>query len=101
LVAIHWTHRTFAFLVIALVAFVAHKALRIAELRPVARGLLVVIALQFCTGLATVFFEWPLALAVAHNGGAALLVILLTMLNYKLRLAAESRVAQRDVSLAV
>jgi cytochrome c oxidase assembly protein subunit 15 len=31
--------------------------------------------------MSTIFLKWPLALAVVHNGGAAVLVLLLTMLN--------------------
>ena len=54
-------------------------------LRKTARGLLVMIVLQFAIGISTVFLNLPLALAVAHNGGAALLVILLVMLNHKIR----------------
>jgi cytochrome c oxidase assembly protein subunit 15 len=38
-------------------------------------------------GLATIYLNWPLAIAVLHNGGAALLVILMVMLNYKVRYA--------------
>jgi len=45
------------------------------------------IVFQFATGVLTVFLDFPLALAVIHNGGAALLVLLLTMLIYKIRLA--------------
>jgi len=33
---------------------------------------------QFLTGLSNVVLQWPLLLALAHNGGAALLVALLT-----------------------
>ena len=33
---------------------------------------------------------FPLVIAVAHNGGAALLVLLLTMLNYMVRIPAET-----------
>jgi cytochrome c oxidase assembly protein subunit 15 len=89
LTAIHWTHRMFAFVVIFFIAWVAHKALRIDGLRKTGRWLLLVIALQFCTGVSTIFLKWPLALAVLHNGGAALLVLLLVMLNYKTRLSTE------------
>jgi cytochrome c oxidase assembly protein subunit 15 len=46
------------------------------------------LALQFMLGVSSVFLSLPLALAVAHNGGAALLLLLLTMLNYKIRNAA-------------
>lgn len=89
LTAIHWMHRLFAIMAVAVVAWVAHKALRIPGLQKTARWLLIMLAVQFLIGVSTVFLRWPLELAVAHNGGAALLVILLTMLNYKTRLAAK------------
>jgi len=88
LTAIHWVHRVFAFVVVALVAWVALNALKIDGLRKTARWLLVMIAFQFATGVLTIFLDFPLVLAVIHNGGAALLVLLLTMLNYKVRIAA-------------
>lgn len=91
LTAIHWTHRMFAFVVIAFIGWLAHKALRIDGLRKTGRWLLVVIGMQLLTGLATIFFNWPLAIAVAHNGGAALILLLLVMLNYKARLATEKQ----------
>ncbi len=85
LIAIHWMHRTFAFVVAALVARVAVSALKVDELSKTARWLLIMIALQFSIGVATIFMQLPLALAVLHNGGAATLVFLLVMLNYKTR----------------
>ena len=87
LTAIHWVHRVFAFAVIALVAWVALNALKIDGLRKTARWLLAMIAFQFATGVLTVFLDFPLALAVIHNGGAALLALLLTMLIYKIGIA--------------
>jgi cytochrome c oxidase assembly protein subunit 15 len=86
LTAIHWTHRVFAFVVAAWVAWVAWRAYRIAGLRPTARAILAALALQITIGIATVSLKWPLALAVAHNGCAALLVLLTVMLNYKTRI---------------
>jgi cytochrome c oxidase assembly protein subunit 15 len=86
LTAIHWVHRSFAFVVIAFLAWLAHRAMRIDGLRKTGLWILVVMTIQLLTGLTTIFLEWPLALAVAHNGGAALLVLLLTMLNYKARI---------------
>lgn len=85
LTAIHWTHRSFAALVIAYLAWLGWRALGIGHLRKLARALLALLALQLATGLATVFLHWPLAIAVAHNGGAAALLLLLVMLNYKTR----------------
>lgn len=83
LTAIHWVHRSFAFVVIAVVAWVGHKAMKTDGMRRLGRWLLIVLALQFVTGVATIFLRWPLAIAVAHTGGAALLVLLLSMVNYR------------------
>jgi cytochrome c oxidase assembly protein subunit 15 len=88
LTAIHWTHRVFAFVVLISVVWVARKALNIDGLRATGRALLIMIAVQFATGLSTIFLKFPLALAVLHNGGAALLLLLLVMLNYKTRIPA-------------
>lgn len=90
LTAIHWTHRFFAFVVILLVARVALAALRIDGLQNSARWLLTMIAVQFTTGVLTVFLDFPLALAVIHNGGAALLVLLLVTLNYRIHSATKT-----------
>ncbi len=90
LTAIHWTHRIFAFAVIAFIFWVARRAIKIDGLRKTARWLLIVITLQFATGFLTVFLEFPLALAVVHNGGAALLTFLLATLNYKIRTAGKT-----------
>jgi cytochrome c oxidase assembly protein subunit 15 len=87
LTAIHWTHRTFAYLVVVIVAWVGHKALRTEGLHRTGKWLLIVIVVQFLIGMSTIFLRWPLALAVAHNGGAALLMLLLLMLNYKTRIS--------------
>ena len=40
-------------------------------------------ALQVAAGNATVYFAFPLTIAVLHNAGAALLVVLIAMLNYQ------------------
>lgn len=92
LVGIQWLHRNFALLVLAVVAWLGWRASRLAGLATLGRQLLVVIALQFLVGISTVFFSWPLLLAVLHNGGAALLVLLLTMLNYRVRHASRAAV---------
>ncbi|MBC7575232.1 MAG: COX15/CtaA family protein [Herminiimonas sp.] len=93
LTAIHWTHRNFAFVVIAVIAWVAWRALQVDGLRANGRWLLAAIGLQFLTGVSTIYLEWPLALAVAHNAGAATLVLLLVMLNYKTYIAARNTAA--------
>ena len=84
LTAIHWTHRTFAFVVFAMIAWVAFCAMRLASLHKTARWLLIVIVLQLLVGIATIFLQLPLLLAVLHNGIAALLLLLMIILNNKL-----------------
>ncbi|WP_229458761.1 COX15/CtaA family protein [Massilia glaciei] len=85
LTAIHWVHRNFAFVVIGVLGWTAWRARATPALRPVARYIGLVLAAQFASGVATVYLNFPLAIAVLHNAGAALLVLLVTMLNYKLR----------------
>lgn len=87
LTAIHWVHRNFAFVVIAWIAWLAHKAMKIEGLRKSGKWILIAIVVQFASGVSTIYLSWPIAIAVVHNGGAALLVLLLTMLIYKSRMA--------------
>jgi cytochrome c oxidase assembly protein subunit 15 len=84
LVAIHWTHRTFAFVVFFYVGALALRLRGDPALRRLATGLLAVLVLQVASGLANVLLSWPLPVAVAHNGGAAILLLLLCMLNFRL-----------------
>jgi heme a synthase len=98
LTAIHWVHRMFAIIVVAFVGWLALRARKIEGLERVATWLLALVCVQFLTGMSTIFLKWPLALAVVHNGGAAALVLLLTMLNFLARIpshAAPNRAAIR------
>lgn len=97
LIGIHWVHRMFALPVIAALLWLGFQARREPLLKRLGTWLLLATGLQFLTGMATIFLEWPLALAVAHNGGAALLVILLTMLNYRVHSPA-SAAAERSAT---
>jgi len=83
LTAIHWVHRNFALVVAAGLGWTAWTAWGQPALRRTARLLVIVLAAQAATGIATVYFSFPLAIAVMHNAGAALLVMLVTMLNYQ------------------
>jgi cytochrome c oxidase assembly protein subunit 15 len=83
LTAIHWVHRNFAFVVLLLAGYAAWRAWNLAGMTRLARGIAAVLALQMASGLSTIYFSFPLAIAVLHNAGAALLVLLLTMLNYR------------------
>lgn len=92
LTAIHWMHRVGA-IVAALVIGALGFALRAAGHRPLGTALLGVLALQIMLGLANVWFSLPLPLAAAHNGGAAALVILMVLINYRVRATAQQRVS--------
>lgn len=100
LTAIHWVHRSFAWLAaLALLAVwwqvrrmtlpasgaeaTDQASLAAAGLRQLGNYLVGVLLLQVMTGLATIYFNFPLAIAVLHNAGAALLVLLLTMVHYR------------------
>ncbi len=85
LTAIHWVHRNFAVVVLALLGWTAWRAWGHAHLHKYARNIALLLAAQAATGIATVYFSFPLTLAVLHNAGAALLVLMVTMLNYQIR----------------
>jgi heme a synthase len=83
LTAIHWVHRNFALIVIVVLGATVWRAWPHAALRPTVKKMGLVLALQALTGVATVYLNFPLTIAVLHNAGAALLVLFVTMLNYK------------------
>jgi cytochrome c oxidase assembly protein subunit 15 len=85
LTAIHWVHRNFAAVVVLVLGLAAWRAWRVPGLHATARNIALVLTAQALTGIATVFFSFPLVIAVLHNAGAALLVLLVTMLNFKVQ----------------
>lgn len=94
LVTVHWVHRAFALVVVAVVAWVAWRTAQLPVTRKLGRGLLLLITLQFISGITTVVLDWPLTLAVLHNAGAALSVLLLTVLNSRLASGAANKAAE-------
>ncbi|WP_367394824.1 heme A synthase [Cupriavidus sp. Agwp_2] len=87
LVAIHWVHRGFAFVVLGYLAWFGLRARRLEGLHRQAGWLLGMLVLQLATGMSNIVFDWPLVAAVAHNGGAAVLLLLLVRLHYNIGLA--------------
>jgi cytochrome c oxidase assembly protein subunit 15 len=71
LTAIHWVHRNFAFIVFIYLGTLAWRLRAEQGLRGPATLTLVLLGAQLLTGLTTIFFQWPLLIAVLHNGGAA------------------------------
>lgn len=92
LTAIHWVHRNFAFVVFAYLGILAWKMLAEPGLRGPARLVLGLLLAQLLTGLTTIFFQWPLLIAVLHNGGAAGLVLASVTLLVRLSPAYRSRI---------
>lgn len=90
--AIHMSHRLGALLVSALLLGLAWQ-LRRGGLGRLAALLLLALAVQVSLGLANVLLHLPLAVAVAHNLGGALLLQVLVLINYRLRAAAPARQA--------
>ena len=82
LVAIHWTHRMFALVVVAAAGYASLRAFRVPVLRKIGAVVACLLTLQISLGIANVAFSLPLALAAAHNAGAALLLASLVVLNF-------------------
>src|SRR5687767_2356877 len=80
LTAIHWSHRMFALVVLAIVGWAALRAFKVWKAMGALIGALLV--MQFGLGVANVAFNLPLALAAAHNAGAAALLAALVVLNF-------------------
>ncbi len=78
LTAIHYVHRLSAYLVFGALLALTVKLYRVTELRTPAKWLGGLALLQVATGLGNVLLGWPLVAAVAHTGGAAALVVVLT-----------------------
>jgi cytochrome c oxidase assembly protein subunit 15 len=83
LTAIHWVHRNFGIIVALVAGYAAWRAWGHDALHKTARNIALTLGAQILTGVATIYLSFPLTIAVLHNAGAALLVLLLTMLNYK------------------
>lgn len=84
LTAIHWSHRLGALVVATVLLILVNRLWRIPPMRGHALVLLFTLLLQFCLGLANVWFSLPLPVAAAHNGGAALLLLAMVALNYRI-----------------
>ena len=85
--AIHVTHRLGALLVLLTLLPLSWQ-LRKQGFSRLAGLLLLALTLQICLGISNVLLQLPLAVAVAHNIGGACLLLVLVLLNYRLRLPA-------------
>lgn len=84
LTAIQWTHRIGALITFIYLASLALVLMNQPQLKKIALLLLIVLAAQFTIGVANLVLQLPLILAVAHNFGAALLVMITIVINSKI-----------------
>jgi cytochrome c oxidase assembly protein subunit 15 len=84
LTAIHWTHRIGAVLTVLVVGALCIGLLRVRDTAGYGVMLALVLAIQVALGIANVLAGLPLAIAVAHNAGAALLLVTLVVINFAL-----------------
>jgi cytochrome c oxidase assembly protein subunit 15 len=83
--AIHLTHRIGALITTLILGFLAWRLTRpylSQQLRKLGITLLLLLALQIILGITNVLGHLPLGIAVAHNGSAALLLLVLVTLTW-------------------
>jgi heme a synthase len=90
LTAIHWSHRLGALIVTLVLGALALRMLKVTELKKAARMLLSVLVLQITLGITIVLTSLPLPLAVMHNALAALLLVTLVMINFRMTAAKQA-----------
>ena len=85
-VAIHLSHRLGALVVCAFLGLLIWRLWRLRDLqiRRMAAIIGAVLLIQVLLGLSNILFALPLAVAVAHNGGGAILLITLVTLNHRI-----------------
>ncbi len=84
LTTIQWTHRIGALITLIYLGILAIFVLKYAPIRKFGFILLALLAAQISLGIANLVLYLPLVLAVAHNMGAAILVVTVVVLNSKI-----------------
>lgn len=82
--AIHMSHRIGALLVTLALLVLAWR-LHAARLSRLSALLMLALAVQVGLGISNVIFHLPLLVAVAHNAGGAALLLVMVLINYRLR----------------
>jgi cytochrome c oxidase assembly protein subunit 15 len=84
LTAIHWVHRLGALVTLAFVGAFAVVLMRVRGAALYGAILAILLAVQVSLGIANILAGLPLAVAVAHNAVAALLLVILVVINFAL-----------------
>lgn len=85
LTAIHLMHRLMALIVTLYLLWLVSRLLKISGYAGIAVMLMATLVVQVLLGISNVLLSLPLAMAVAHNVGAAILLAGMVMLNFKVR----------------
>lgn len=83
--AIHWVHRVGAVVTFFIVGGFAFALWRIAGWAAYGGALAAVLLVQVGLGITNVLAGLPLAVAAAHNAGAAILLVTMVVINFALR----------------
>ena len=83
--AIQWIHRIGAITVVIYFGYLSYVLMKYKQLRFEAILLLTILAAQFIIGIANLTLHLPMVLAVSHNLTAALLVVIITIINTKIK----------------
>lgn len=83
LTAIHLTHRIGAVVAASVLLWLSLRALARPLTRQPAQWLIVALVGQILLGVSNIVFSLPLAVAVAHNGLAAVLMMVVVVINYR------------------
>lgn len=82
-VTIQWTHRLGAYITIAMLIYMITKVWQFKRLRKILKIIAVLLAVQVALGISNVLLSIPMAIAMAHNAVAVLLLLsLVTLLHY-------------------
>lgn len=82
--AIQWTHRVGALVTFIYLGLLGWRLLSQPQLKGLAHIMLMLLIVQIGLGVANLVLHLPLALAVGHNMGAALLLMTIVVLNSKI-----------------
>ena len=91
LTAIHWAHRVGALVTFLYIGALAVALMRVPGCLRLGGALALLLAVQISLGIANVLLTLPLSVAVAHNGVAAALLVLMVVINCALSRRGSSR----------
>ncbi len=83
--AIQWVHRLGAIIVTLYFIYLSYALMKYKQLKLEATLLIILIIYQFLLGIANILLHLPVILAALHNLGAAALVVILTIINSKIK----------------